>query len=510
MMKTPMSHIQEVEIPEGKELLEDVCLLEFKPGDLCEEDGKKPYLKGRLGLTDKATANKRRYPRKVMVREIARLAEDMKGHKVYGELGHPLEGKTDFTRVSHFVTEAEVTEDGEILGIIEFIPGTTNGDQALAIARAGGKLGVSSRGFGTVIPDGKGEDVVQEDYKLVTWDIVADTANAGAHPDFVVEHKEKPNMDITKFKAETPEVVEALQAEDRETIESEARTHAREALREEFEERLREEAKTIREEAVEKARDALLEDPEVAGSATAIDRIKEVVAPFILKEDENVEMTKLRKQIGDLEQRIAEQDESLSEAREKVEELSGIAKELGYHLFLERELGDNDRAEQVIGMLGDVTEFDTLDSLKERVAEISEALSEDDRVVSEYEDRIAALEKENSKVVEERDRALSIGKQFGVRAYIERKITDNPRSSSLREYLDEAGPENKDDVDRMVEAFNAANPLSEEYNHIRKGLRMEDEDERQREVVVEGRDVLGVPMTELVELSNGGATSAQQ
>jgi len=501
-LDTTKFDLQEVEIPEGKKLLEDVCELEYSPNDLHEESGKRPYLKGRLGWTDQATANRRLYPRKLMARELQRLQEDMKARKVFGETDHPSDGKTKLARVSHFVTDAVIESDGEIKGVIEFIPGTINGDQALAIARAGGKLGVSSRGFGSTSTDSKGNDVVQEDYKLVTWDIVADPANAGAHPEFVMESKETKTMDLNTLKKEHPELVEALKTE----VESEARSHAREALRSEFEEQLRTEAKAIREEAVEKARGELLEDPEVAGSATAIDRIKEVIAPFIVSEDELGEVAKLKKQIAMVEKRLADADEARDNAVEESKELSSICKELGFHLYLEREHRDNDRLEQITELLGDVTQYSDLDEFKGRVSEISEALAEEDKVHEEYEQKISALQKEKEKLEEERNKALLIGKQLGIRAYVERKIADNPRSRQLREYLEESAPEDKEDVDSLVAAFNKANPTSDEYNKVRKGVERrsrvplnEDKTDRTNGVT---EDVFGVPMSELVARSN--------
>jgi len=463
--------IQDVEIPKGAKLLEDACILEFKPEDLHEgEDGKRPYLKGRFGWVDKATANKRLYPRVVMAREIGRLSEAMKGKQVFGELDHPSSGKTELARVSHFVTGVEINEEGEMIGTIEFIPGTINGDQALAIARSGGKLGVSSRGFGSVAPSHKGEDVVQEDYRLVTWDIVADPANAGAHPNFVVENKE-PGMDMDRLKEENPELVEQITADVRKKIEADAREHARDALREEFTERLRQEAEDLKEEAVAKARGELLEDPEVAGSANAIDRIKEIVSPFIFSEDENREMAILRERLSEAHAKIAELDDHIREQDAENQELSEIAKELGFHLHLERELAGNDRADQIMEMLGDVNEYENLDDLKGRFDEISEALSVEDEAKNQYESRIKELESMIVKLSEERNQALNIGQNFGIRAYVERKIADHPHRSKLRTFLNENRLTSKEDVDRLVETFTAANPVSDEYARIRSGIK---------------------------------------
>jgi len=496
--------IPEVTIPQGKQLLEDAYWLQIDPNSLLVEgEGKslKAKLKGKLGDTDIPTANKRVYPRTVIAREYNRLKEAIAQRTMYGELDHPGDGKTKLARVSHLVTELNLSSNGEQIGVIEFIPGTINGDQALAIARAGGMLGVSSRGFGTTVPDGKGNDVVQEDYQLVTFDLVADPAAANAHPAFVMEQKERDskNMDLETLKKENPELVEALQ--------SEARDHAREALRAEFEGRLKEEAKTVKEEAVEQAVAKLLKDPEVAGAKTAMDRVKEIVAPFVVSEDENKVVGELKKKLADREQQIARQDGQLAQLKVENEELIDISKELGFHLFLERELKDNERSGQIVEMLGDVTEYESLEELQERVKEISEALSEDDKAVDEYEQRIVALEKENAKLSEERDKALEIGKQFGVRAYVERMVASHPQQALLRRFLNESAPQNKDDVNRLVEAFNASHPVSDEYARIRDGIeRHKARSNPKLEFEPSKRnhgEVLGVSMQELVERSNG-------
>lgn len=500
--------IHEVEAPVGTRLLEDTWELKYAPEDLKEEgegENKRFRLRGEFGMVDVPTANRRVYPRKVISREFERLAEDVKKRSVYGELGHPKDGKTDYTRVSHLITDLNLGKDGKMIGELQFIPGTINGNQAIAIARFGGMMGVSSRGFGSTIPDSKGNDIVQEDYKLVTFDVVADPANANAHPSFVVEQKER-QMDVETLKKNNPDVVEALRKE----IEADARDHAREALREEFDRKLREEAKEIREEAFDKARTELLRDPEVAGSSTAISKIKEIVTPFIVSEDENKEIAVLRKRLSDAERRVAASDDDLKQAREESGELAEIAKELGFHLFLEKEIGGNDRREQVMEMLGDVKAYKNLDNLKDRVAEILSALSEEDEVKEEYERRIKALEKENEKLSEERNKALKIGQQFGIRAYVERQVANHPRGSQLRSFISESGPETKDDVDRLVEGFNKSHSVSDEYSQIRRGIEKigkkgknnmlsEHEDRSSRRT--RGQEIFGVSMDEIVKMS---------
>lgn len=491
--------IQEVKIPNGKELLEDSYPLSFTLEE--SADGKKPYLKGKFGQVDTATANRRIYPRKVMSAQFARVQESIEGRCFYGELDHPSgDGRTKASRVSHLVTGLKLYEDGHFDGIVEFIPGTINGDQALAIARAGGKLGISSRGYGTTIPDAKGNSIVQEDYHMVAFDLVIDPANAGAFPNFVVESKEEDNMDLKTLKKEHPELIEALVAETRKVIEEEARNHARDALREDFEKQLKDSAVEIRDEVLKEARSELLSDPEVAGSKAAIEKVAKVVAPFLLRENEGSVINDLEKRLQEAEKKLAEADEKNAEANVEAEELAELAKEAFFHLYLEQTLHSDERREQIEGMLGDVTQFDSLDDLKERVEEIQEALSGDDEVKEEYDRDIARLEAEKKQLEEELETALTVSNQFAAKAYIERKLGRHPKADKVRTFLDEAGPIVSEDVDRLVEAFDAEFPASDEYDKIRGGL------EKKREThkgngrpSANGGKVFGVNIEELAE-----------
>jgi len=485
---------------EKKPLLEDFFWLEVKPGDLVEEkgnDGKNHfYLNGRFGLVEVATANRRLYPRKLIEREVSRLSEAMAAKKVYGELDHPSDGKTKFSRVSHFVLGATINENNEIIGRIEIIPGTKNGDQALAIAKAGGTLGVSSRGFGSVVPDAKGNHVVQEDYKLVTWDIVADPANAGAHPDFVVEDKEGL-MDIEKFIRENPELIKRLKADLREEVEPEARDHARVALQAEVERQLKEEGETIRQEAVEQAKETLLNDPEVAAAKTVVESIKELVSPFLFEGDENKEIIRLKDKIRTLEERVANRDKKVHEQTEELKRVSSIAKELGYNLYMERELGEN--ADTVKSRIGDVNRFDTIEDFQEAIEEVLEQLKEEEEERVEQEAEVAKLKAEVEQLKEQRDRALSVSHKFGLRAYLEKKIAGHPKAPALREHVESVNPQKKEDIDRLIATYNRENPLSEEYQRIRRGLKRstptDDFKSNTPDSLVEDQEVvMGVPM----------------
>lgn len=489
--------IQEVEIPEGKELLEDTFLCEFVLEESTEGGGKKPKLKGRFGLVDEATANKRLYPRKVMSREIQRLQEGINGKTVYGELDHPGDGKTKLQRVSHMVTGLQLEGNGEIQGTLEIIPGTSGGDQALAIAKAGGKLGISSRGFGSTSQDMKGNHVVQEDYQLVTFDLVADPANAGAYPEYVLEHKEDQTMDLDTLKKSHPELVEAIQDE----IASESRTHAREALTEEFDGKLAEAIEEVKAEALEEARQELMSDPEVAGANTAMRDIVEKVRPFILREDEESLVSDLEKRLVEAEKRIAKADEARLEAVTEAEELAELAKEAYFHLYLERNLHGDPRREQVEAMLGDVTQYDSLDDVRDRIGSIVEALDAEQEVLDAKDQEIAKLKAENAKLAEDMERTLTVGNQFAVKAYIEKKLGRHPKAAKLRTFLDEMAPMTAEEVDSLVETFDEEFPISDEYRRIQEGLESDDSEDLTEEAPTMGAanrgNVYGVPMSEL-------------
>jgi len=494
--------IQEFEIPEGKELLEDVYYLKSDEYDLLEEgEGKtkKFKLKGKIGHCDIPTANKRVYPKKVMGENINRLMPSIKDRKVYGMLDHPADGKTHLDSVSHMITGLSILEDGAVDGELEFIPGTKNGDQAIAILKAGGILGVSSRGFGTTVPDTKGNHVVQEGYQLVTYDVVADPAAAGAFPKAVYEEKEMGNMTLKELREKHPEVVKGIMEELKREVEPEAREHAREALREEFEAKLLESAEDIKNEAREEERKRLLEDPEVAGSATAMKRIVDVVAPFVLSEDEDRLVADQKKKLENANRKLAEADEEISRLEDENEELAEIAKEALFKLHMEKSLGDDERRTQIEGMVGDVKQFDSLEELKDRISEIQEALSEEDEAHEEYEEEIRKLRQENVKLESERDKALGLSKQFGVKAYIEKRLADHPRRTELREYLNEANFDTKKEIDEFVVAFDRENPTSDEYDDIRNYLD-EDSDDDAEDIINEDKKIFGVSTKELANL----------
>jgi hypothetical protein len=118
--------------------------------------------------------NGRRYRKEILQREMGKLSSLCEQGAVFGAAYHPKTGEAESTDTSHIWRKIWMTSEGECLGNIDILP-TTHGKDIQAIIKAGGKLGMSSRGFGTVtskIEEVDGHDVhideVNDDYKLVS------------------------------------------------------------------------------------------------------------------------------------------------------------------------------------------------------------------------------------------------------------------------------------------------------------------------------------------------------
>jgi len=161
--------------------------------DLVEGEGAQAgriYARGEFGHAGKPTANGRFYPPQIWESNIRRLSANLSERKVLGELDHPSDGRTALQRASHVITDLRLEGD-RVIGEAEIL-NTSKGRDLKAILEAGVPVGISSRGYGSTKTDGKGKDVVQEDYKLVTFDFVAEPADSTAYPDVFFEGVEFP------------------------------------------------------------------------------------------------------------------------------------------------------------------------------------------------------------------------------------------------------------------------------------------------------------------------------
>tara|TARA_Y100001937_G_C7038056_1_gene293286 strand:+ start:21 stop:626 length:606 start_codon:yes stop_codon:yes gene_type:complete len=149
------------------------------------------------GVFQRANApnhNKRIYEKKLLVREMNRLDEAIKERRLMGELDHPTHDAVKLGNVSHLVTKLQMSGE-EMLGEAEIL-NTPCGQVAQALIKGGVKLGISSRGMGSLTERGE-YSVVNDDFKLVTFDLVADPSTKGAFPGLVNESTNSKFIDDT-------------------------------------------------------------------------------------------------------------------------------------------------------------------------------------------------------------------------------------------------------------------------------------------------------------------------
>lgn len=139
-----------------------------------------PILRGVFGRCDEKNNNGRIYSKPLLEREVVRIGEAMKERRLLGELDHPSHDSVKLSNVSHLITNLSF-KNNELLGECELL-NTPAGKVAQALVEGGVKVGISSRGMGTLSEQADGSKHVNEDFKLVTFDLVADPSTRGAFP----------------------------------------------------------------------------------------------------------------------------------------------------------------------------------------------------------------------------------------------------------------------------------------------------------------------------------------
>ena len=155
-----------------------------------KENGKKNYkIKGIFMQADIKNRNGRIYPQEVLEKEVRRYNKDqINNNRAYGELGHP-EGPTiNLERASHMITK--LYPDGKnFIGEAKVLS-TPMGKIVENLLDDGAKLGVSSRGMGS-LNQKNGANYVRDDFYLATAaDIVADPSAPNAFVQGIMEGKE--------------------------------------------------------------------------------------------------------------------------------------------------------------------------------------------------------------------------------------------------------------------------------------------------------------------------------
>lgn len=166
------------------------------------------YIKGPFLQAEVVNGNKRSYPRAIIEREVtAHLNTKIKESRALGELGHPPTSEINLDRVSHLIKDLKM-EGNTAIGKAQILD-TPCGKIAKSLMESGVKLGVSSRGLGSLK-----NGVVQNDFRLICVDIVSDPSGPGCWVDGIMEGKEwvmvdgiLTEQDITKTQEEVEKIV---------------------------------------------------------------------------------------------------------------------------------------------------------------------------------------------------------------------------------------------------------------------------------------------------------------
>lgn len=176
-------------------------LIEYDSGFISQEDNKTVIsemkdldftqdliLYAVLQKFDTPNKNGRIYPESILKREVEKYQTIMKKGGALSELNHPSSSLIDLDRVSHEILETW-WEGKTLMGKLKIYltPGwkkmgivSTKGDQAAYLLMNGATLGISSRGVGS-LKQVKGQNIVQDDFELVCFDLVSSPSTPGAY-----------------------------------------------------------------------------------------------------------------------------------------------------------------------------------------------------------------------------------------------------------------------------------------------------------------------------------------
>lgn len=477
------------------------------------------YARGVFGKADELTGNNRIYPRRILEREIAALQKQIAEHGgVVGELDHPLDGKTQLKRVSHVLTKVEMTPEGEVIGEAKILD-TEFGKTLKEIVKSGVVVGVSSRGTGSVMINEHGQEVVQEDFHLVTFDFVAEPASASAYPTYMMESKDRQGglkmqdekMTLEELKEKHADLVAALlkEADERwakriQEVREEERNAAKDELREEFKKEFLSQLGEMRGEIEKSVRSEILSDPNVARAQKALETLKTVLRPLITEEDvaavvkdKEAEAEAEKKKAAEAEKekeaalaQAAELKEEMAKLREQMDEVASVAREMGYKLFLERAMEGMTAEEKDLmkSLVGDLRQIPSNEVLRKKVEEAREkttklmaekvanagkvrgTVEEIEREVSKLEMENKALREQGRKLTEGLEKSMAVAKQLGLKAYLEKKIADHPRRLEIKKILESRGFSSKEEVDRVVNQLTEERRPSEEFRRLREKM----------------------------------------
>jgi len=152
-------------------------------------DGRSVYLIGKMHEAERLNGNGRKYPLNVLKREAQKYMSIVKDNRAVGELDHPDDSVVNLKNASHLIVD--MWWDGNaLMGKIKVLS-TPSGMTLRSLVNDGVKIGISSRGLGSV-RESAGATIVEDDFQLICFDIVSEPSTPLAFMDKVVrESKDK-------------------------------------------------------------------------------------------------------------------------------------------------------------------------------------------------------------------------------------------------------------------------------------------------------------------------------
>ena len=185
----------------GKKLLREYY--ELCEGGVCQDlltEEEKRYvsnggmiLSGKLQESDVQNGNGRVYPHAVLMREMKNYSKLVKESRALGELDHPEDSVINLRNASHLVTNVW-WDNKSVMGKVKVLD-TPSGKVLKSLVESGVKLGISSRGMGSV-KESAGQTMVEDDFQLICFDFVSEPSTPNAF--MMREAKEFNNRVFTK------------------------------------------------------------------------------------------------------------------------------------------------------------------------------------------------------------------------------------------------------------------------------------------------------------------------
>jgi len=415
----------------------------YEPKELkLVEDKKtgKVRIRGVFATADKPTLNGRIYPLDIWEREVDKLNGLIQERKLFGELDHPEDGRTQLSRVSHLITDLHL-DGNSIIGEAEVFD-TERGRNLKAVVKGGGHVGVSSRGTGSTVAVEDGVEKVQDDFELISFDFVAAPADESAYPEVFLEEKRRKYMEeltLERLKKERPDLVDSIHKEheselkelfaaDITKIKQEVEDNTKKALEEKFKKAL------------------------LSGIEQARADIEKKIREEVKKEEGKVD------------------NSVLEEVKKRLVEFEAQMKMLASKYYLYSTYGKRSDIKKVIESLGKLSEYKNFEEFKDKADKVVKGLGEDRMItlIKELKVGIDGVSQKIEVVETERDRYREgMGKALNLAKELSLQVAGHEKKEQTKEdkkVIDKKKEEVKEKIDELA-------AVSTEFTSIRESLK---------------------------------------